>query len=79
MEEGCPEHGSDHMTECTACGEEFCTLCNPRTSVCPDCAEGSGLDEEARGEDFEDVGKLDKLLDENEYETRTSSGEEESP
>jgi len=77
MEEGCPEHGSDHITECTACGEEFCTLCHPRSSVCPDCAEGGSLDDEARGDDFDDVGRLDKLLDENESEIRPRSGEKE--
>ncbi len=36
---GCPVHGDDFMAECTVCGSEFCTRCNPRSALCPDCAE----------------------------------------
>jgi len=80
MEEGCPEHGSDYMIECTACGEEFCTRCYPRSTVCEDCAEGSGLDEEPRGADFDDVGKVGKVLDDEAADERAKSDDDdESP
>ena len=72
MEEGCPEHGGERMLECTACGEEFCALCFPRSAVCADCAEGGGLDEDAKDENFEDVDKLDKDSDD-------ADDDEESP
>jgi len=72
MEEGCPEHGSERMAECTACGEEFCTLCFPRSAVCADCAEGGGLDEDAKEEDYADADKLDKNLED-------EDADEESP
>ena len=76
MDEGCPEHGSARMIECSACGGEFCALCFPRSAVCADCAEGGGLEEDARGEDFDDVTKVDKVLDE---DKAASEDEEESP
>ena len=79
MEEGCPQHGSDRMAECTVCGGEFCSRCFPRSSVCADCAEGSEVVEEARGEDVTDVSKLCKLIDVNESESQAASDEEESP
>ncbi|TAN39103.1 MAG: hypothetical protein EPN23_00560 [Verrucomicrobia bacterium] len=76
MNEGCPEHGAEHMAECTACGEEFCALCFPRSAVCADCAESSSLDDDARTEEFDDVEKIDKLLDDQEA---PPGAEEESP
>lgn len=79
MEEGCPEHGGERMVECTACGEEFCTLCFPRSAVCPDCAESSGLDEDAKGEDFDDVDKLDKVLGDEDAAGRAANDDEDSP
>jgi len=79
MHEGCPEHGAEHMAECTACGEEFCAMCFPRSAVCADCAEGGGLDDDARGEDFDDVGKLDKILDDDAAASKAAGDEDESP
>ena len=79
MEEGCPEHGSERMVECTACGVEFCTLCFPRSAVCADCAEDAGLDEDARGADFDDVGKLGKVLDDEAADERAKNDDDESP
>jgi hypothetical protein len=76
MHEGCPEHGVEHVAECTACGEEFCTQCFPRSTVCADCAESSGLDDDARAEEFDDVEKIDKLLGDQEV---TPDAEDESP
>jgi len=79
MEEGCPEHGSERMIECTACGVEFCTLCFPRSAVCADCAEESGLDDEARDGDFDDVGKVGKVLDDEAADERAKNDDDESP
>ena len=79
MNEGCPEHGAEHMAECTACGEEFCAKCFPRSAVCADCVEGGGLDDDAHGEDFDDVGKLDKLLKDDAATPDPAGHEEESP
>ncbi len=76
MEEGCPEHGGDYMLECTACGEEFCARCYPRSAVCDDCAESSGLDEEPRGADFDDVGKVGKVLDDEDAAERAKNGDD---
>ena len=76
MQEGCPEHGAERMVECTACGEEFCTLCFPRSAVCADCAESSGLDDAAATGEFDDEGKLDKLLGD-ESSTAGAAGAEE--
>lgn len=78
MEEGCPEHGSERMIECTACGTEFCTLCFPRSAVCADCAEEANLDEDANDEDFDDVGKVGKVLDDDAGE-EGGKDDEESP
>jgi hypothetical protein len=44
--EGCTVHGDAYMTECAACGAEFCTRCTPGSRTCPDCSEaGTGEDE----------------------------------
>ena len=70
MNEGCPLHGDDYMRECTMCGAEFCRLCHPKATVCPDCAavEGDENLEEAEGveegPDFDDVENLNDLLEE---------------
>ena len=79
LEEGCPEHGSERMIECTACGMEFCTFCFPRSVVCADCAEDSGLEEEAQGGDFDDVDKLGKVLDDEAADERAKYDIDESP
>jgi len=51
--EGCTVHGDAHMTECAACGAEFCTRCHPGSRTCPDCSragtDDGELDEAARG------------------------------
>ena len=36
--DGCPLHGDEAMRECSLCGAEFCTRCQPRSTVCPECA-----------------------------------------
>jgi len=71
MEEGCAEHGSERMMECNACGAEFCALCFPRSVVCADCAEEATLDE-----DFDDVGKRGKVLDDEDADERGKSDDE---
>ncbi len=79
MEEGCPEHGGEYMMECTVCGEEFCARCFARSAVCADCAESTGLEEDARGEDFDDVGKVGKVLDDEAADERAKNDDDESP
>lgn len=78
MEEGCAEHGGERMLECTACGTEFCALCFPRSPVCADCAEEGDLDEDG-DEDFDDVGKVGKVLDEEERDGRGKNDDDDSP
>ena len=80
MGEGCPVHGEDPMRECASCGAEFCRACHPRSLVCPDCAE-EGEEEEQKGDpDFEDVKKVDALLDDDPGPpTGDAEDEEESP
>lgn len=56
---GCPIHGDDAMKECRLCGMEFCGRCFPRSTVCSECAEDVGDDDDP---DFEDVENLDALI-----------------
>ena len=63
MTPGCPIHGDEKMRECSMCGAEFCRRCFPRSTVCPDCAEPAGEDDEEADPDFEDVKDLDDVLD----------------
>jgi len=59
---GCGEHDCDeHMTECSMCGAEFCSLCFPNSALCPDCAASVSIDDE-EDLDFDDVPNLNKLL-----------------
>jgi hypothetical protein len=71
MDQGCPIHGDDFMKECSMCGAEFCRLCHPKATVCPDCAaeEDEELDEEELEDaDFDDVENLDDILESDEDE-----------
>lgn len=79
MNEGCPEHGAEHMAECTACGGEFCAKCFPRSAVCADCAEGGALDDDTRSGDFEDVDKLGKIIDDDAAASTAAEEAGESP
>lgn len=64
MDQGCPIHGDEYMIECSMCGTEFCRLCHPKSSVCPDCATEDDEDleegdlEEADFDDVENVGDI---------------------
>lgn len=64
MGEGCAVHGDEHMKECSMCGAEFCRLCHPRTTVCPDCAEQSDDDEELEEEEEGEEEEEDEEEDE---------------
>lgn len=76
MEQGCPIHGDEYLKECSMCGVEFCQVCYPESTVCPDCADFEDVEdlEELEGEeelsepDFEDVDDLDELLEDEEFE-----------
>ena len=35
---GCEIHGEGFLRECTMCGIEFCSVCFPQSTLCPDCA-----------------------------------------
>lgn len=39
LEQECPVHGDESMTECRMCGAEFCRACHAGPAVCPACAE----------------------------------------
>ena len=63
--------GDEHMKECSMCGAEFCKICFPKSSVCPDCADTAEDedDEDAEADpDFDDVKKLDDVLEDDEEE-----------
>lgn len=75
VEPGCPVHGDEHMRECTMCGAEFCRLCFPRSSVCPDCAE-QDEDEDSDVEDGEEEeGEEEEGGREDEEEENPAPGE----
>ena len=63
MDGGCSVHGEEAMRECASCGAEYCRVCHPQSQVCPDCAEDVDEDKEDNDPDFEDVRKVDRLLD----------------
>lgn len=72
MGQGCPTHGDEHMKECTMCGAEFCKICHPKSSVCPDCSES---DEDEDEDDIEETGDADEALEEDEEEEVEEEGE----
>lgn len=68
MGQGCPIHGDEYLKECAMCGAEFCQLCFPKSSVCPECAAVNeevleDEDIELSDPDFDDVDDLDAVLD----------------
>lgn len=77
LEPGCPIHGDDHMRECGMCGTEFCRVCFPRSAVCPDCADQKEDDAEEEDPDFEDVKKVDDVLNEDAEADKLVSEEDE--
>jgi hypothetical protein len=76
MGQGCPVHGDEHMKECSMCGAEFCRVCFPKKAVCPECGEQSD-DEVGDNPDFDDVGKLDTVLDEEDEDEKDAKDDEE--
>jgi hypothetical protein len=63
MGQGCDLHGDDRMRECNLCGIEFCTLCSPRSIMCPGCTSETAAAELEDDPDFEDAHNVDELLD----------------
>ena len=61
---GCTVHGDEFMRDCTMCGGEFCAKCNPRATLCPDCAEEAGeeADDDAALPKEEGDEEVDALL-----------------
>lgn len=75
MGQGCPTHGDEHMKECTMCGTEFCRICLPKSTVCPDCSE-QDEDEDEEKSDFDDTKNLgDAAEDEGEPEKEEETEE----
>ena len=74
--QGCPTHGDEHMKECTMCGAEFCKICHPKSSVCPDCSE-SDEDEDADSEldEVDEAEEEDDEEEESEEEGERLSGD----
>jgi hypothetical protein len=66
MGAGCPVHGDEHMKECSMCGAEFCRICVPRSTVCPDCAEQSEDedDDTKDSSDFDDITRIGTVVEE---------------
>lgn len=67
IDQGCPVHGDDYMKECTVCGMEYCHLCHPSGTTCPDCAaeeedDLGGETREIEEPDFEDVEDVKDVL-----------------
>lgn len=80
LEGPCSIHGDEDMQECSVCGAEFCRLCHPHSTVCPDCAEATEeeLEDEELGEDedLEDLFEEEEDEFEEEEETDEESEEE---
>ena len=74
LDQGCAVHGDENMRECSMCGTEFCRLCHPKSTVCPDCAD-QDEDDDTDEPDFDDVSNLDEVLDEDE-ESKEEEAEE---
>ena len=70
MGQGCPVHGDDHMRECSMCGAEFCRICVPRSTVCPDCAEQTEEedDETKDSSDFDDITRVGTVVEDEDEE-----------
>ena len=77
LEQGCPVHGDEHMKECSMCGTEFCRVCFPKTTVCPECADQAEDDEAEESPDFDDVSNLDEVLEDDEEDEKDEKKEEE--
>ena len=63
MGQGCSVHGDEHMKECSMCGAEFCRICLPRSTVCPDCAEQTDDDEDKDSSDFDDITRVGTVVE----------------
>jgi hypothetical protein len=78
MGQGCPVHGDEHMKECSMCGAEFCRICVPRSTVCPDCAEQSEDDDDETkdGSDFDDITRVGTVVDDDEKDEKDEKEDE---
>lgn len=72
--QGCAVHGDDHMRECSMCGAEFCRICFPRSTVCPDCAEQTEDedDDTKDNSDFDDITRVGTVVEDEEKEDETT-------
>jgi hypothetical protein len=69
---GCAVHGDEHMKECSMCGTEFCRICVPRSSVCPDCVEPIDDEDEKDNSDFDDVARVEEAVENEEKEDEST-------
>ena len=65
---GCSVHGDEHMKECSMCGAEFCRICYPRSTVCPDCADQTDDEDEKDNSDFDDITRVGMVVDDEDEE-----------
>jgi hypothetical protein len=76
MGQGCSVHGDEHMKECSMCGAEFCRICVPRSTVCPDCAEQSDDDDEEKdSSDFDDITRVGTVVEDADEEKEEKTEE----
>ena len=72
MGQGCAVHGDEHMKECSMCGAEFCRICVPRSAVCPDCVEQTDDEDEKDNSDFDDVARVEDVVEDEEKEDEST-------
>jgi hypothetical protein len=72
MGQGCAVHGDEHMKECSMCGAEFCRICVPRSTVCPDCVEPTDDEDEKDNSDFDDVSRVEDVVEDEEKEDEST-------
>ena len=65
---GCAVHGDEHMKECSMCGAEFCRICVPRSTVCPDCVEQTDDEDEKDNSNFDDITRVGDVVEDEEKE-----------
>ena len=66
MGQGCAVHGDEQMKECSMCGAEFCRICFPRSTVCPDCAEQTDDEDDKDNSDFDDITRVGTVVEDDE-------------
>ena len=59
------------------CGAEFCRICFPRSTVCPDCAEQTEDDDEEKDtSDFDDITRVGTVVEDDEKDEKEEKDDE---